>query len=741
MAYKLEKPIKFYKNQLDTFVFDIYQEYILDRTSIDLDSLLFRMKYMLKHNKDLEMIPLIRKEFIDKSLKMRKIFGQIIHTFLTTVIGFEEPHSAVDIIDILVKDIKFDSIYMSFELVVISNSETYLEYLNNKMSEDVIKLYPDKFFRFYVDSYNDGIAKAYPELFKNNNMIGVGKDNDVFVHSFTFQTSEDCSLNCTYCISGDSKILLRDYTTKLANEIVEGDSVIGFEEFVNGNRRRTLMDAKVLRVFEHIVDGYYIVSHPNLENPLLITGDHPLLTDDGWKSVRNLKKENILYMYDGNDSYCELKDFKIQYITKRNTKVYNFETELGTYIANSILVHNCYQFNKSPMRMDFDIAKKFIDELLNDQYGYINRYNSPAIILEFIGGEPLLEIKLTRKIYEYFLDKAYETNHPWFKLHRLSICSNGLQYFDKDVQEFFKEYSCNTSFNISIDGNKELHDACRIQPNGEGSYDISMMALNHYNKWHTPERNSKMTLAPANMKYLFESVKSFIENGMMTINVNCVFEEGWTKETALLEYNELKKLADYVLENDLEHLYISIFNDRQEDVADKSSDGNFCGAGAASMLSLRPNGQFYPCIRYMPTSVGDDKDDLCMGHIDSGLIGRSSGSEIIAMMDRNTRRGQTNDICYNCPIGDDCASCSALGVTVFNNNNKKVTFICIQMIAEALANVYYWNALLIKKPEYDLVVRKNNVPDEWALLVIDKDELEFLKKLEAYAMIVKMENS
>ena len=51
-------------------------------------------------------------------------------------------------------------------------------------------------------------------------MIGVGKDNDVFVHSFTFQTSEDCSLNCTYCISGDSKILLRDYTTKLANEIV-----------------------------------------------------------------------------------------------------------------------------------------------------------------------------------------------------------------------------------------------------------------------------------------------------------------------------------------------------------------------------------------------------------------------------------------------------------------------------------------------------------------------------------------
>ena len=34
--------------------------------------------------------------------------------------------------------------------------------------------------------------------------------------------------------------------------------------------------------------------------------------------------------------------------------------------------------------------------------------------------------------------------------------------------------------------------------------------------------------------------------------------------------------------------------------------------------------------------------------------------------------------------------------------------------------------LNIKHPEYRLGVRKNNVPDAWALLVIDKNELDLL---------------
>lgn len=947
-CFKLEKEIILYKPQFDRLCVDVFGDHKLDRLSLDADALLFRIKYMMKHNKDRSDLDKLRREFTLGALKLRNTFGQFMYEFLIRIIQIPKEFKLDDIKDVLAQDVKIDSVNVKFKMILLSENKEYLEYVDESIPEGkVYNIFPNEYFRYSTDSYNDAIAKAYPELFENRHQdkIGTGEDGDVFCHNFTFQTSERCSLNCTYC----------------------------------------------------------------------------------------------------------------------------------------------YQFNKTNMKMSFETAKKFIDNLLADKYGYINRYNSPAIILEFIGGEPLLEINLTRKIYEYFLDQCYELNHPWFKLHRVSICSNGLQYFDDEVQDFFKEYSSNISFNISIDGNRELHDTCRIQPNGEGSYDVDMVALNHFNKNYATERNSKMTLAPSNISYLFESVVDFINHDMKCINLNCVFEEGWTPETAKIEYNQLKKLADYILENDLENIYIAIFNERQEDMQSKYNDGKFCFkagtqvltengnipieninigdvlytasgskhkvvkmtsynsndnkilkvrgsypihctsdhkvfakkflytgwkdvkhysepgffpvselkkgdkialpildlsknkknwinmetayaigvfladghisknnvvitpgydedkyyynilklaklefhdfknrttmvytiprsknsfnerffkvcescgnlahnkhfpriifespieiikecirgycdtdwytvtkinshmknglikvnsaselmmndllillrsigelpttyyypmagkmhieerevnvrdryevyylpgnniemskyfqsdekypviwsrvngifddpesydvycptvmpindndeeehtiivegiaaqqcGGGGSMLALRPNGQFYPCIRYMPTSVGDNVKDLCIGNVDTGLIGRENESEILDMLDNITRRSQNNDICFECPLSNDCASCLALGHTVFGTPNKRTNFICIQMIAEALANVYYWNNLILKHPEYDLYVRKNNVPDEWSLLVIDEEELVSLKLLECAAI-------
>ena len=590
--YKFEKEIILFKPEFEKIITDICGDHTLERLSMELDSILFRIKYMIKNNLNLDLIPELKKEFTLKADELRNTFGLFMNYFFTEIIKYDDFNSDC-IIDILSNDIKIDSSFIKFNVILISKNLMFVNFLEGKLNEMPYRI-SEEFFRYGIDSYNDAIAKAFPEFFieKEQNKIGCGNDRSVFVHSFTFQTSERCSLNCTYC----------------------------------------------------------------------------------------------------------------------------------------------YQFNKSGMRMKFETAKKFIDNLLLDKYSYINKFNSPAIIIEFIGGEPLLEIKLTRQIYEYFLRKCYEINHPWFTFHRVSICSNGLQYFDQDVQDFFKDYAENISFNISIDGSKLLHDMCRIQPNGEGSYDISMAALKHYTEHFVNERNSKMTLAPSNIKYLFESVVDFIKNGMTVINLNCVFEEGWNQETARTEYFQLKRLADYLVSNDLENLYISIFRDRQEDIHEKSYDGNFCG-GLGSMLSLRPNGVFYPCIRYMPTSVGSKVQDLNLGNVDDGMIGREEGSKVLEMMDKITRRSQSNDICFNCPIGNNCANCSALGHTVFGTPEKRTTFTCIQMIAEALANIYYWNLVNIKHPEYELGVRKNTVPEEWAKLVLTDNELEDLHEIEIYSMI------
>lgn len=1064
----LETDVTLYKAQFDQYMLAKYHNHIVDRLSLDLDGLKFRMGYMAKHNLDLDQIPLLKEQFIETSKQLRDIFSGFLYDFLTEYIGFPEECDYADIIDFYSTDMDLNQDTVTFQFSLLSDSTEYLEYVDQRVhAQKIFNMYPNQFFRFSTDSYNDAIAKAYPELFENRHTeIGKGADGDVFVHNFTFQTTESCSLQCTYCMPAGTDVVMSDMSLKPIEELKIGDTLLGTDEFPVSTERQ-LKVSTVVNTFSHDVDGYYVIAHAALRKPIKLTAEHPVWSNRvGWVPVSELRKEDeililamdpsnyyptntngtayitgyftgafmcggysiattpageytryfnrfavndidimnrmrsyaellgiyflsansmynckrseynkiqdLIASYRRHDQFCDdpdyvmgflagvydmegsiendairivntndeilngverafeflgiawkydsprngvnkpvktiraiggsydvakiilsikpacvykgvesfvgtspftyLKGYSITYVNKPCT-VYNIETDTHTYIAGKLVVHNCYQFNKSPMNMKFETAKEFIDKLLNDEYGYINRYNSPAIIIEFIGGEPLLQINLTRKIYEYFLMRCYELQHPWFTMHRLSICSNGLQYFDPNVQAFFRDYSHQISFNISIDGNKALHDACRIQPTGEGSYDIAMTALNHYNRTYSKERNSKMTLAPANISYLFDSVVDFIQHGMTNINLNCVFEEGWTVETAKTEYEQLKKLADYLIDNDLEHLYVAIFRETPEGPMDKYSDGNHCG-GLGSMLAMRPNGQFYPCIRYMPTSVGDNVKDLCIGTVQDGMVGREEDSEILQMMDNITRRSQSNDICYDCPIGNSCAwcfragtviatlsgdipiekiqpgdmvrtqtgfhavkhvinriarpnetillkadgifpvyttsehpfwakqvqnteqgryiykeadwvnvgklgihdqiqlldgswteiteikwlheeytvynfsvvedptyyangalvhNCSALSHTVYGTPGKRPMFICIQMIAEALANVYYWNTLAIKHPEYQLLPRINMVPDSWARLVVDEEELTMLKTLESWA--------
>lgn len=736
---RLEKDVVLYKNQFEKFVLELYGEHRMERLSIDLDGILFRIKYMIKNDPDQAKMDRLQEEFVAKALQLRDIFGEVMYNMLVHGVGFGDHYSENDIIDVMAQDVTMDGINVKFKLILLSDNTDYLNHVDRMIKEDKpFNLYPGEFFRYYVDSYNDGIAKAYPELFENRyqDKIGTGDDHEVFCHSFTFQSSEACNLNCSYCTPAGTKILMADFTFKNIEDIEVSDEVMGFEENEESIDHLKPVRTAVTELFQRDANDLYKISSPTFREDIYITGEHPVRTSEGWVQVKDLKEQKLV-MLCNRSSYAYMNNYKVEKI-EGTYHVYNFETQTHTYMIQNLGVHNCYQFNKSKMKMSFETAKRFIDELLADKYGYINRYNSPAIILEFIGGEPLLEINLTRKVYEYFLEQTYKLDHPWFKLHRLSLCSNGLAYFDEEVQSFFKEYSQNISFNISIDGNRELHDACRIQPNGEGSYDVDMVALNHFNKHHTPERNSKMTLAPGNIKYLFDSVVSFIKNGMKTINLNCVFEEGWNQKTAKEEYYQLKKLADYIVENNLEHIYLSIFSEKQESIQSISFDGNSCG-GTGAMLSLRPNGEFYPCIRYMPSSVGNEVEDLCIGTIDEGIIGRDQGSEILKKLDNITRRSQMNDICFECPIASTCAGCSALGHTVYGTANKKTSFHCIQHIAETLANVYFWNRVLLEHPDYDLDVRKNNVPLGWMKLVIDEDEIDELHLLELSAMMMKME--
>lgn len=390
----------------------------------------------------------------------------------------------------------------------------------------------------------------------------------------------------------------------------------------------------------------------------------------------------------------------------------------------------CYQINKGHRKMSIETAKKFIDLLLTGEKGmsnYINPEISPGIVLDFIGGEPFLEIELIDQIVSYFEERAIEMMHPWATKYMISICSNGVLYFDPKVQSFLNRHKNHMSFSVTIDGNKELHDSCRVFHDGSGSYDMAVAAAKDWMD-KGGYMGSKITIAPGNITYLYDALVHMVEMGYQDINANCVYEEGWTVEHAKELYKQMKRVSDYFLDNNLDfsQYYCSLYEPAFFHPKSPEDNNNWCG-GTGMMISCDPDGFIYPCIRYMESSLGTDQKPLRIGDVDNGVGTCEEHKCTIDCLQCITRRSQSTDECFYCPIAEGCSWCSAYNYQVYGTPNARATFICIMHKARALANVYFWNKYYRKRGEKKYM--KNYVPDEWALEIIDEDELNMLKEL------------
>ena len=382
----------------------------------------------------------------------------------------------------------------------------------------------------------------------------------------------------------------------------------------------------------------------------------------------------------------------------------------------------CYQHNKGHHKMPFEVAKKLIDGILtNDKSinNYVKSENAIGIVLEFIGGEPFLEVDLIDKIIDYFIEKCIILHHPWIDRFRVSICSNGVLYFTPKVQEFIKKHQTHLSFTISIDGIKTLHDACRVFPDGTGSYDLAIKAAKHYRKYYDAILSSKMTLSPDNINFVFPALVNLWENEYNFIYCNCIYEKGWTIEHAKILYYELKKVADYLLNNHLERIKgTSILNldlSQQKNISDK----NFCG-GDGNMLAVDYKGDLYPCLRYMESSIGQSQLPYIIGNVNDGIEYNQQTKDMIAGLDV-TYKSQSPQECLDCPVSSECGWRSALNYQEFGTINKRTTYTCLMHKARVLANYYYQNKM---GGNYPFLINKQDAID-----IIGEDETNYLMEL------------
>ena len=115
-------------------------------------------------------------------------------------------------------------------------------------------------------------------------------------------------------------------------------------------------------------------------------------------------------------------------------------------------------FHGKSALMSFEVGKRAIDFLIE------NSGKRKNLEVDFFGGEPLLNFDVVKKIVAYArsVEKAHNKNF------RFTLTTNGM-LIDDDVIEFANRECHNVV--LSLDGRKEIHDALRKTPSGEGSYD------------------------------------------------------------------------------------------------------------------------------------------------------------------------------------------------------------------------------------------------------------------------------
>ena len=308
-----------------------------------------------------------------------------------------------------------------------------------------------------------------------------------------------------------------------------------------------------------------------------------------------------------------------------------------------------------------------------------------------------------------------------------SICSNGTLYHDPEVGRVLNKWKNRLSFSVTVDGNKELHDSCRIFPDGSPSYDLAVSAAKDWmNKGNY--MGSKITIAPANVMHTYDAIVHMFELGYCEINANCVYEDGWKPIHATVLYNEMKRLADYILENNMDFendYYCSLFEEEFFHPKLSSDLENWCG-GNGVMLAVDPAGIIYPCLRYMESSLGNQQEPYSIGDVDHGICQTECDRCRVERLKKIDRRTQSTDECFNCPIAEGCSWCTAYNYQIFGTPDARATYICIMHKARALANAYFWNRYY-KKNKINKRM-KLYIPKEWALNIITEKEWNLLKR-------------
>lgn len=276
-------------------------------------------------------------------------------------------------------------------------------------------------------------------------------------------------------------------------------------------------------------------------------------------------------------------------------------------------------------------------------------YNTEdEIIINFHGGEPLLNYKIIRYIVESANKKLAD------KKVLYGMTTNGF-LLTEDISKFIaKNFKYNLS--ISLDGTKEVNDLNRKFINKQGTYD-SVIEKFLYLKKLEPDVRVRITYNPDTVSYLFESVQHIVKLGFRNIVAVADYSDNNWNDTHVDELSrELTSIFElYANDNSVDINFIS------DDITRKKGRCN----GGKTSINININGDIYPCT----WTVGNK--DFKIGDIYKGIM----TDEVEKLLEHSLI---LNEECNGCGLYAACIGnrCRMINKVITNDYNKVPVFRC-----------------------------------------------------------------
>ena len=256
--------------------------------------------------------------------------------------------------------------------------------------------------------------------------------------------------------------------------------------------------------------------------------------------------------------------------------------------------------------MSLETGKKALDFLIAHSG---TRHN---LEVDFFGGEPLMNWDVCKELVKY----AREQEKIHNKNFRFTLTTNGM-LIDDDVIDFCNKEMSNVV--LSLDGRKEIHDRCRVDYNGVGSYEKIVPKFqelvrrrggkDYYMRGTFTHANTDFTNDIFHMADL-----GFTELSMEPVVCDPSDPSALTAEDMPVLFEQYEILAKEMVKRKKEGrpftFYHYMLDLKHGPCIYKRISG--CGSGT-EYVAVTPTGDIYPCHQF----VGDPK--YLLGNLDEGI--------------------------------------------------------------------------------------------------------------------------